>query len=153
MAVLAGLGYLAVAQVPIPGSLEPPPGPVEDTTPSLAEIQRTVEAVAVLAEYSRRPNLFVSRTLNATPGGSEVFVPGTGAVRLRSVIITEGVVDIADGVGNNILGLAANSARPDLAFTEGFAQYDLDVELVLPISVRQRTSRPPVVTLLYQIND
>ncbi|MEL6330552.1 MAG: hypothetical protein AAFR38_12915 [Planctomycetota bacterium] len=158
MGALAGAGAvglgafaLGMAQQPISGELDPPAGPVGDTTPSLADLQTRIDRFDATLFPS---NLVESRRLTVGVGQSESLVVGGSDERIRlvSVIVTEGAVDVVSRGTRLVQGLRANSSFPTSSGSVdlGFAQYSLDVDVDLPLGLTRITNQPPVVSVVYR---
>ncbi|MEM9663073.1 MAG: hypothetical protein AAF937_12280 [Planctomycetota bacterium] len=143
----AAVGALLGAAAFQPG-LEPPAGQVSDTSPSLADIEAKIDALG--SAGADQPRLSVSGRFGSGPNTTEVILPGSSVVRVRSLIVTYGSVDLIDGNGVVIEELTAGGRINDGAGqTIGFAQYNLNVDMQLPVSIRQRQGTTPAITLLY----
>lgn len=127
------------------GGVEPPAGPVGDTSPSLAEIEAKIDSIEAFARQSA-PNLVVSDLISVVPGTEQLMVDGDPGelVRLKSVIVTEGAVDVVGSGVDIAYRLYANTG------SVGYSQYNFDIDVELPLEIRRLSSLEPVVTVLYQ---
>ncbi len=150
--VSVGAGLLLGAAAFQPG-LEPPAGPVSDTSPSLAEIEAKIDTLAVGVGGLGAPNQIVSREITVPRDSADTFIPGANEqVRLVSIIMVRGDVEVRDANGTIIELLRANSAGSEGSGSgfNGFAQYDLNVDVQLPLSLVRRSNFLPQVTVLFQ---
>ncbi|MEO1716664.1 MAG: hypothetical protein AAFR76_06085 [Planctomycetota bacterium] len=150
-ALSAGAGLLLGAAAFQPG-LEPPSGPVNATSPSLAEINAKIDDLLSGAFPEDKANLVISEIFAGGVGTSQTLIPGSGSVRLRSFIITNGVVDLRDSSGLEVLRLSANATQNAQGVT-GFAQYDLNIDVELPLTIERLSNFQPAYTVLFTPNN
>lgn len=104
-AALSG-GVLAFA--PISGELDPPAGPVSETTPSLSDLSDGLEALLIGFENSSGPwESFTIQQADLGQFDGESVQIASGRVHVRSVVVFQANVSLFDGAGeisaNNIV--------------------------------------------------
>ncbi|MEO1716663.1 MAG: hypothetical protein AAFR76_06080 [Planctomycetota bacterium] len=95
--VSAAVGVLLGVAAFQPG-LEPPAGPVTDTSPSLADLAAAISEIET--SITGVPGEIL--TESASPGDSSVFALTSAppTVRLHSVILTDGAISFSDADGS-----------------------------------------------------
>ncbi|MEL6497161.1 MAG: hypothetical protein AAGJ54_12405 [Planctomycetota bacterium] len=146
----AAVGALLGAATFQPG-LEPPAGPVSDTSPSLAEIDAKLDSLIGGVAAGDPANLVSTGRLNIPNGTGSVFIGGSNATaRLVSIIVPNGDIEVQDANGTVVDILRANSVNAGSGFT-GFAQYNLNIDIDLPLTIVRRSAQfIPEVTVLYR---
>ncbi|MEN0020769.1 MAG: hypothetical protein AAF747_07795 [Planctomycetota bacterium] len=146
---LAGLGYLAMAQAPIPGGLEPPLGPVEDTTPSLAELEAKLdqilatrgeavaEAAASVEVFYLQPSGSQTEAIQVSPGRvlfrglsgfavDAVVFDGPGEINIDGVVTTG--TPVARVASETVRVVTSSSGQGWIGLTSDSVNVDIVVE-------------------------
>lgn len=147
-------GILAFS--PISGELDPPEGPVADTTPSLADISSQIAGLAAGANSPFPPNL---QSVFHSYGGNQntvtqEFVSATEAdfVRIYAIVVTASVTNMLVGESEQVILVAGGSATINGNLT-GTTHIELG-GLRVPTPVRFRTGGQDSgtkLTLLYWV--
>ena len=140
------LGYLAGF-----GPLDPPDGPVAETSPSLADLEAQIAAIPLGVGGTGLPaDAFEARVVRdpTLPQGAIVEVL-TGPVFLRSVIVRSGRIEVLDGQNQDIAFLSAPAILPDQSGLTATAQFDLNLVIDDAVRIRRSSNSGTNVTLIY----
>lgn len=106
-ALLAG-GVLAFA--PISGELDPPEGPVSDTTPSLADLDAKIDAFATSDGRDKQILFIAPRDIGADEPDAFLLIPGPVRVHRTAVINGTAALFTAPGASVDASGVPLNPA-------------------------------------------
>lgn len=134
------------------GPLNPPPGPVTETSPDLNEINQRLQGIELgLAAAGLNGSFADFKSVFVPPASAPLntTVPVIqGTVFIRSIILSVGQFELYDGQNNLITTLSAAATQGGSGLMGG-VQFDLGLIVEGPVSVRRTSNFDINPTLIY----
>jgi hypothetical protein len=140
--IVGTLGVVAAIGFAQPDGLQPPAGPVADTSPSLADLLDAIEQVASadgndVLEFQAVPNI----------GPNNSFVLNVPRIQLVRVHALQGAFTATDSLGRNIQFFAATSETGPRSDP---VQFDFDIVLDGPVTFQSGNEVNQQATVFYK---